>query len=343
MREPEGPVSYGQASIIGKSIGGLASYAPELMSREGEKGGSHQAALSAKGLTKARASAVLDVMIQEGVAKMHGGMQMTPAQQARARQILAEVGGVSVGSRAAANPWGVGYDGNRVGVARKNMAGRPGKHGLPRGPAGVPEYSVKGRKELEALAKIGDRGAAAELSRRAASKGMRADVEAPASRVAKRSAFKKGDVILAFGSGPGVILELLPRDKTGLQWYLVDFGPGGHQLAAETYLTIGPARSRVAANPTKAASRRAAARQKVPGYWTISVGTPEGNSYSYVVSAPTEEAAERQVSGDARGWDVRPASIAEVKAAQKHRGRLPELWEEVMGDTEDESMWERSR
>jgi hypothetical protein len=246
MREPEGPVSYGQASIIGKSIGGLASYAPELMGREGEKGGSHQAALSAKGLTKARASAVLDVMIKEGVAKMHGGMQMTPAQVGRARQILAEVGGVNVGSRAAANPW-----------AFRNMAGRPRQFGLPAAPPGDPRYAKLPGPQLQAMGAQGDHAAFIELSRRSASKGMRKGVKAPPDRAAKRSKFKKDDVVMAGGGSleMGVVLKVEPRDSDGTQWYTVQWSDASGKVSTSHEVEHDLTLVSAAANPRNRRSR----------------------------------------------------------------------------------------
>ena len=102
VRDPQGPVTYTQAKVIGKSIGGMAAYCPQYA----HKKVSHLQALTEMGLTtKGQASAVLDALEAAGVLRAHGGIHTTAAQQARARAILAEVGGV-VCPTAAQNPHG---------------------------------------------------------------------------------------------------------------------------------------------------------------------------------------------------------------------------------------------
>lgn len=99
LREPEGKPGYEQAKMIGVSIGGIGSYCPDLAG-VAVKGGAHVEALSRMGLTKAKASAVIDEMKRRGV--VYG---KTAQQQAVAREILATVGGVVCPSPVAAkNP-----------------------------------------------------------------------------------------------------------------------------------------------------------------------------------------------------------------------------------------------
>lgn len=101
LRAPDGPPSYGQGKAIGFSIGGMAAYCPQY---EGVRM-SHKDALAEMGLTKAAASAVIDALKAQGVFMKNNN----PAAQAKARQILAEVGGVvcspkqSLGKRRALN------------------------------------------------------------------------------------------------------------------------------------------------------------------------------------------------------------------------------------------------
>jgi hypothetical protein len=101
VRDESGPVSWKQAKAIGHSIGGLAAYCPELAGQKID-GGVHVAALNRMGLTAGSASRVLDALDDEKLM-----YAKTPAGQARARQILEQVGGVSCpvpGRRAAGNP-----------------------------------------------------------------------------------------------------------------------------------------------------------------------------------------------------------------------------------------------
>lgn len=67
-------------------------------------------------------------------------------------------------------------------VARRNMAGRPGKYGLPRIPPADFELAHLPAADLKAL---GTKAAKAELARRKASRGLRVGVDVP-ERVAKR-------------------------------------------------------------------------------------------------------------------------------------------------------------
>jgi hypothetical protein len=155
VKDPEGPVSFGQATVIGKSIGGLGSYCPHLV---GQAGGSHQKALAQMGLTKGHASAVIDAMTKAGVLRPHGGVVTTAAQVATARQILAEVGGVVCSSALGGSS------------AHENMAGRPGKRGLPRLPLGHPQLSKLTMVQLQAMPV---REAFIEIERRKGSRAMR--------------------------------------------------------------------------------------------------------------------------------------------------------------------------
>lgn len=100
MRDPGGPPSFAQAKTIGKSIGGMAAYCPQYAGRKV----SHRDALAEMGLTKAAASAVITALKAAGVDRPHGGVRTTPAQQAQARQILAEVGGVVCPAPGRSNP-----------------------------------------------------------------------------------------------------------------------------------------------------------------------------------------------------------------------------------------------
>lgn len=101
LKDPSGPISWGQAKVIGKSIGGMAAYCPQYANQKV----SHKQALTEMGLTKGAASAVIDAMKQAGVLRPHGGVETTPAQQAMARQILADVAGVVCPTAAASNPY----------------------------------------------------------------------------------------------------------------------------------------------------------------------------------------------------------------------------------------------
>jgi hypothetical protein len=74
--------------------------------------------------------------------------------------------------------------------ARRNMAGRPGMHGLPRGAMGDPEMMKLTKVELKALAagkSAKAQRAQAELERRGGSKHMRVGVAQPKSRKTERS------------------------------------------------------------------------------------------------------------------------------------------------------------
>lgn len=72
---------------------------------------------------------------------------------------------------------------NTMSRARHNMAGRPGLHGLPTIPVGRSK-KAKGFAQMSAaqLAADGSQGAIAELTRRQASRGLRAKKKRPASR-----------------------------------------------------------------------------------------------------------------------------------------------------------------
>jgi len=193
LRSPEGPVDFGQAKIIGQSIGGLVAYCPELA---GKEGGSHQKALAAMGLTKGRASAVIDALNAAGVCRWHLGIKTTPDQQAQARAILTEVGGVSCPTPSRGNPWAMRAKRNPWAVrAKRNMAGRPRQFGLPAAELGDPVLSKMRKAELEALGTV---EAQYELARRENSRLLRAGVSAPPARVAKRKKAKKNPQLVSW-------------------------------------------------------------------------------------------------------------------------------------------------
>lgn len=170
VKAPNNPPTYAQAKAIGFSIGGLGSYCPSLVGQKVE-GGAHVQALAQMGLTAGAASNVIEALKKEGLL-----FTKDPAGQARARQILSSVAGVTcpVPGRAASNP-----------RALPNMAGRPGKFGLPRAPMGSPELARYSKEQLEAM---GTHEAFIELARRSASRGMRHGVKSPAERSAKKKA-----------------------------------------------------------------------------------------------------------------------------------------------------------
>jgi hypothetical protein len=88
--------------------------------------------------------------------------------------------------------------------SRRNMAGRPGKHGLPRyegpRPAGLAKL---GKRELKAWGSI---EAMAELEWRRLDKAMRSGMAAPSGRVAKRLAHPSQTTAFApgFSAAPDV-------------------------------------------------------------------------------------------------------------------------------------------
>lgn len=104
---PRKPASAKQLyTLIGKSIGGLGSYCPAaLMAVTGPEEGRHELALREMGLTPERASAVVDAMIDAGVATWYPPKELSRMHAARA--ILESVGGVScpVTRNARSNPW----------------------------------------------------------------------------------------------------------------------------------------------------------------------------------------------------------------------------------------------
>lgn len=104
---PRKPASAKQLyTLIGKSIGGLGSYCPAaLMAVTGPEEGRHELALREMGLTPERASAVVDAMIDAGVATWYPPKELSQITAARA--LLENVGGVScpVVRNARSNPW----------------------------------------------------------------------------------------------------------------------------------------------------------------------------------------------------------------------------------------------
>lgn len=89
LRDPQGELTYEQAKSIGFSIGGVDAYCPQLKG-QAVLGGTHKFALSKMGLTKEKASRVIDEMQRAGV--LYG---KTKAQHEKARMILETVGQVS--------------------------------------------------------------------------------------------------------------------------------------------------------------------------------------------------------------------------------------------------------
>jgi hypothetical protein len=116
-------------------------------------------------------------MIEEGVASELGGSGSAAAvgatraqrraKEARAREILFEMATITCPIPR---------------VAKKNMAGRPGKYGLP---TIKPSSWEMARKSASELKQLGTPEALAELERRKASRALRVGMEVPA-RVAKR-------------------------------------------------------------------------------------------------------------------------------------------------------------
>lgn len=102
-RQPDGPVSYRQARLIGASIGGLESYCPAALWAQKEAGEkvSHQMALTQMGLTAGGAHAVLDELTKRGLRTMG---KVSPENAQKARRILEEVGGVTCPMPSRKNP-----------------------------------------------------------------------------------------------------------------------------------------------------------------------------------------------------------------------------------------------
>ena len=94
----EGPITWGQAEKIGKAIGGIESYCPQLKNIYIE-GGAHVHALTKLGLDKHSASRAIDRMVAEGADFNYSDFKLPKAQRdakiALARKILEEECNVS--------------------------------------------------------------------------------------------------------------------------------------------------------------------------------------------------------------------------------------------------------
>jgi hypothetical protein len=83
MSEPKKLVSYKQAKIIGRSVGGM-----KALGKTPKKGLSFQKVLRDKGLTFAKANAIINAMKKARVLNEHMGMTTTAAQKKKAKTIL---------------------------------------------------------------------------------------------------------------------------------------------------------------------------------------------------------------------------------------------------------------
>ena len=83
MAEPGKPVSYTQARMIGRSVGGM-----EVLGKKPKEGLRYEDVLIAKGLTFAKANAIIDAMKKAGVLNAHMGIRTTKAQKKKAKTIL---------------------------------------------------------------------------------------------------------------------------------------------------------------------------------------------------------------------------------------------------------------
>jgi hypothetical protein len=169
--------------------------------------------------------------------------------------------------------------GQLAAVARNNMAGRPGKHGLPRyegpRPAGLAKLT---KKELKAWGSI---EALAELEWRRLDKAMRSGMAAPSGRVAKRKPHGPQTTAFApgFSAAPDVekgqqvfrILlrgQALPSEKMPAGRYALNMERAAqlsHKLDPQTGERLRWGKKKqpqalAAKNPTKAATRRARKR-----------------------------------------------------------------------------------
>lgn len=76
------PLTYKQAQMIGRSVGGMKTVCPTAT-----PGDSFHAVLS-RSVTKQQAEAIIAKMVKAGVAREHYGVQTSPAQQQQAAAIL---------------------------------------------------------------------------------------------------------------------------------------------------------------------------------------------------------------------------------------------------------------
>ena len=83
MAEPGKPVSHKQALMIGRSVGGM-----EALGKKSKKGLSYEDVLLAKGLTFAKAHAIIEAMKKARVLNAHMGIKTTKAQKKKAKTIL---------------------------------------------------------------------------------------------------------------------------------------------------------------------------------------------------------------------------------------------------------------
>ena len=105
----------------------------------------------------------------------------------------------------------VGLYPERYGLAKENMAGRPGRLGLPRYEGPRPEgYAKFGKKDLRDMASSGDQLAAMELEWRKQDKALRAGMIVP-ERVAKRPA--QPPQVTAFAPGFSAVPAVSDRGQ----------------------------------------------------------------------------------------------------------------------------------
>lgn len=106
----QGPITYAQADIIGKSIGGVDAYCPQLKGIY-IQGGTHVHALTALGVDRVCASRAISRMEREGVKFNYADLKLPQsvrvAKQAQARKILEEECRVSCPMAARIKPPGV--------------------------------------------------------------------------------------------------------------------------------------------------------------------------------------------------------------------------------------------
>ena len=94
LKEPNAPLSFDQARLIGRSVGGMAAVCPGAVTPPDVKGPSFHDVLSAH-VTKGQAQQIIDAMTTAGVARFHLGIKLSPAQSQHALAILMDVAQIS--------------------------------------------------------------------------------------------------------------------------------------------------------------------------------------------------------------------------------------------------------
>jgi hypothetical protein len=78
------PITYNQASIIGRSVGGMKKLSP----KDAKKRVSYQAVLAKKGLTRGEANKIINALNKAKVVRWHLGIPWTAAKAKKAMSIL---------------------------------------------------------------------------------------------------------------------------------------------------------------------------------------------------------------------------------------------------------------